>query len=57
MATKKRKYPKKPSAKASLKTLENYLVRVKAVDKFNSQIESDKKKIATLRKRIAAIKK
>ena len=51
MATKK-KYPKKPKASASLKVWENYKVKVKDVDKYNAQLEADKRKKAALIKQL-----
>lgn len=57
MATKKKKYPKKPKASASVRTLQNYIQKCKDVDKFNSQILSEKKKKEGLLKKISGIKK
>lgn len=44
MATKKKKMPKKPKQSSSLQTWQNYEARVKEVNKYNSQLEADKKK-------------
>lgn len=54
---KKRKFPKKPKAKASVAVLENYLKRVADVKKHNAGLITEKKKKETLRKRIVAITK
>jgi len=53
MATKKKKYPKKPKASATVKTMQNYLDRCKQVDKANAEIEKVKKQKEALRKKIA----
>lgn len=55
MATKLKKYPKKPKASASLQTMENYLAKRKEVDKANAKIKSDIAKKASLRKKIAGL--
>ena len=52
MAVKKKKYPKKPKASASISTMQNYLTRCKEVDKANAQIEKDKKTKKALRDKI-----
>lgn len=53
------KLPKKPRAGASNATLENYLKKVKEVEKLNAKRESDYKaavkKRETLKKKIAQI--
>lgn len=51
MALKKKKYPKKPKASATLKSWENYAAKCKEVDKYNSQLEADKKKKETIIKK------
>lgn len=55
-AQKLKKYPKKPKATASLAVHENWLKKVKEVDKINNQIKADKKKKETIRKKIAGIR-
>lgn len=52
---KKRKYPKKPKAGASVAAMENYLRRRKEVDRYNAEIEREKKKKATLRQKISRL--
>lgn len=49
---KKIKSPKKPKATASVATMENYLKRVKDVDKRNAENEREYKKGLTLRAKI-----
>jgi hypothetical protein len=49
---KKLKYPRKPKATASVATMENYLKRVKEVDKKNAENEREYKKALTLREKI-----
>lgn len=49
---KKLKYPRKPKASASLATMENYLKRVKEIDKANADREREYKKALTLREKI-----
>lgn len=55
------KYPRKPRATASSATLENYLVRIKEIDKKNAHAKSaylsDKKKKETLKKKVASVGK
>lgn len=51
----KKKYPKKPKANASVRTMENYLKARKEVDKYNAHLESEKKKKASLRARISRL--
>lgn len=49
---KKMKYPRKPKATASVATMENYLKRVKEIDKANADREREYKKALTLREKI-----
>ena len=49
---KNKKYPKKPKASASVAVMENYLKRIKEVDKENSAKAAEYKKSLTLRDRI-----
>ena len=49
---KKLKYPRKPKASASLATMENYLKRVKEIEKANAEREREYKKALTLREKI-----
>lgn len=49
---KKLKAPKKPGAKASVTVMENYLKRVKEVDKKNAEREREYKKGLALREKI-----
>lgn len=49
---KKIKYPRKPKATASVATMENYLKRVKEIDKANADREREYKKALTLREKI-----
>jgi len=49
---KKLKYPRKPKATASVCTMENYLKRVKDIDKANAEREREYKKVITLREKI-----
>jgi len=55
MPTKKRKYPKKPKQSAKISTMENYLAKRKEVDKYNAQIEKDKKTRESLKAKIRKI--
>jgi hypothetical protein len=55
MALKKKKYPKKPAAKASIATMQKYLDKRKEVDKYNAQLEKDKKTRETLKAKIRKI--
>ena len=50
-----KRYPKKPKASASVATMQNYLQRVREVDKENSRRKSENSKAASLRKKIGAI--
>jgi hypothetical protein len=52
MATTKKKYPKKPAASASIATMKRYLERRAEVDKYNAQIEKDKKEREALKAKI-----
>ncbi len=54
MATKKKKYPKLPKSSASLQVWENYRDKCKDVDKYNSNLETEKKKKQSI---IEAVKK
>lgn len=58
---KKLKYPRKPKQKASLQVHENYLAKVKEIDKENKKRESDYKrdvkKLDSVKKQIASIKR
>lgn len=49
---KKLKLPKKPKANASVASMENYLKRVKEVEKANSDKEKEYKKSLALRDKI-----
>lgn len=49
------KYPRKPKASASVATMENYLRRVKEIDKENNRRKGEAKKAETLRKKISGI--
>jgi len=49
---KKSKMPKKPKASASVAVMENYLKRVKEVEKKNSDKEKEYKKSLSLRDKI-----
>ena len=49
---KKLKNPRKPKASASLATMENYLKRVKDIDKANAEREREYKKALSLREKI-----
>lgn len=55
------KYPRKPKASASNQVMENYLAKVKEVDKRNAANEADykreKSKKETLKKKVAAVGK
>jgi len=55
MATKLKKYPKKPKATASVQTLERYLAKVKEIDRDNARIKAEKTKQLGLRKKVASI--
>ena len=59
MASKKKlkKYPKKPSASASLEVLNRYLERCKDVDKLNKPIIAYNKKVEEAKKKIANLKR
>jgi hypothetical protein len=50
---KKRKYPKRPKVSSSLQVWKNYEARCKDVDRYNSQLERDKKAKANLVKKIS----
>lgn len=54
---KMKKYPKKPKANASVTVKENYLDKVKEIDKENAHRKAENKKSDTLTKKIAGIKK
>lgn len=57
MALKKLKsFPTKPKRTASLKTLENYLDKVKKVEHENQKIKSENQKVEQLRKKISGLK-
>lgn len=49
------KYPKKPKASASLATKENYLARVREIDRENSRRNSLNKRSDALTKKIQGI--
>lgn len=49
---KKIKLPKKPKASASVATMENYLQKVKDVQKRNAENEKEYKKAQALREKI-----
>jgi hypothetical protein len=49
---KKLKSPKKPKASASVATMENYIKKVKDVDKRNAENEREYKKALSLREKI-----
>ena len=49
---KKLKTPKKPKASASVATMENYIKKVKDVEKRNSDNEKEYKKSLALREKI-----
>lgn len=55
------KYPRKPKANASTQVMENYLAKVKEIDKRNSANEADykreKAKKEQLKKKVAAVGK
>jgi hypothetical protein len=55
MATKKRKYPKKPKLTASVSVLEKYLAKRKEVDKYNAALEAEKKKKKSLIEKIRKV--
>jgi len=59
MAGKKKlkKYPKKPSASASLATLERYLDKCKEIDKQNKPIIAHNKKVEEAKKKVANIRR
>lgn len=50
------KYGKKPTAKASVSTLENYLTKCKEIDKKNTARKAQNGKKEALRKKISGIK-
>lgn len=49
------KYPKKPKASASLHSKENYLAKVKEIDKENAARHKDNAKSELLTKKISGI--
>ncbi len=49
------KYPKKPKTTASVSVKENYLARVKHIDKENAARKRENEKSASLSKKIANI--
>lgn len=51
---KKKKYPKKPKASASVAVMQNWLRRCTEIDKENRTKESEYNKSLTLRKQISA---
>ena len=57
MATKKKKYPKKPKASASLATWEKFQAKIKDVNSINNQLEKDKAKKANIIKTVDKLKK
>jgi hypothetical protein len=57
MATKAKKYPKAPKAKASLEVWEKHLEKCKEVDTFNKNVEAERKKKADAIKKVKALKK
>lgn len=56
MATKKKKYPKQPKAGASLQTWERYKAKIQEIDRYNSGIETAKKKKAAVIKTVLSMK-
>ncbi len=51
-----KKYPKKPKMSASLSVLQNYLDKVRAIDKENAAIKSENTKRDKLAKVISGLK-
>lgn len=54
---KMKKLPKKPKAGASVRVLENYMRRVKEIEKENRRREAENKKQETLRRKVANIRR
>jgi len=54
---KQKKYPKKPKQSASLRVMENFLSRVKDVDKYNADLKKNAAKRETLKKKIQNLKR
>ena len=50
------KYPRKPKASASIESKENYLKRVKEIDKENAKRKAINKKSEDLSKKIAGVR-
>lgn len=50
------KYPRKPKASASIESKENYLKRVKEIDKENAKRKAFNKKSEDLSKKIAGVR-
>lgn len=50
------KYPKKPKASASVATKENYLARIREIDKENANRRAENNRSAQLSKHIAGIR-
>ena len=50
------KYPRKPKASASIESKENYLKRVKEIDKENAKRKALNKKSEDLSKKIAGVR-
>lgn len=50
------KYPKKPKASASITTKENYLRKVKEIDKINSERKRQNQRSDQLTKQISGIR-
>ena len=50
-----KKYPRKPKATASVQVMENYLAKVKEIDKQNAKIKAENSKAVSLRKKIGSI--
>lgn len=52
-----KKYPKAPKAKASLEVWKNHETKIKEVDKYNADLERDKKAKESLIKKVRTMKK
>jgi hypothetical protein len=53
---KPKKYPKKPKQSASVKVMENYLSKVKMIDKYNADLKKEAAKREMLKKKIQNLK-
>jgi hypothetical protein len=53
---KKKKFPKQPKQGASLKVWENYKKRCEDVNRYNAQIEAEKKKKEQVKKTVQSVK-